>query len=82
MEWSSQVNVCAEYSARSASSGASAGAGHSTRSGRRGFHLGVEWGAGEATAGLLVLSVVEALAVIGLAAQVVLCTRPFGATAP
>jgi hypothetical protein len=44
--------------------------------------LAVYWAAGETAAGLLVLSVVEALTVIGLAAQVVLYTRPFGPTAP
>jgi hypothetical protein len=44
--------------------------------------LTVYWAAGEASAGLVVLSVVEALTVIGLAAQVLLYTRPFGPTAP
>ena len=44
--------------------------------------LTVYWAAGGTSAGLLVLSFVEALSVIGLAVQVVLYTRPFGPTAP
>ncbi|MDQ0598828.1 hypothetical protein QF037_003173 [Streptomyces canus] len=44
--------------------------------------LTVYWAAGENGAGLLVLSLVEALTVIGLASQVVVYTRPFGPTAP
>lgn len=44
--------------------------------------LTVYWVAGGTGAGLLALSLVEALTVIGLAAQVVVYTQPFGPTAP
>ncbi|NNN37948.1 hypothetical protein HLK59_48105 [Streptomyces sp. S3(2020)] len=40
--------------------------------------LTVYWAAGETSAGLLFLSVLEALGVIGLGVQVVLYARPFG----
>ncbi|MBD0843175.1 hypothetical protein [Streptomyces sp. TRM68416] len=39
--------------------------------------LAVYWGAGQTSPGLLAVSVVEALAVVGLAAQVVVYARPF-----
>ncbi|WP_282702481.1 hypothetical protein [Streptomyces sp. CC219B] len=39
--------------------------------------LAVYWGAGQTSPGLLAVSVVEALAVVGLAAQVVAYARPF-----
>ncbi|MFF7447083.1 MULTISPECIES: hypothetical protein [unclassified Streptomyces] len=44
--------------------------------------LAVYWAAGGTSAGLVVLSLVEALSVLGLAVQVVLYTQPFGPTAP
>lgn len=44
--------------------------------------LAVYWVAGETGAGLLVLSLVEALTVIGLAAQVIAYSLPLGPTAP
>lgn len=43
--------------------------------------LTVYWAAGESEAGLILLSVLEALAVIGLAVQLFLYARPFGQTA-
>ena len=43
--------------------------------------LVVYWGGGQVGAGLLVLSVFEALAAVGLGAQVVLYAQPFGAVA-
>ncbi len=39
--------------------------------------LAVYWGAGQTSAGLLVVSVFEAIGLVGLAAQVVLYARPF-----
>ncbi|MBC2905048.1 hypothetical protein [Streptomyces cupreus] len=39
--------------------------------------LAVYWGAGQTSTGLLVVSVLEALALMGLATQVVLYARPF-----
>jgi hypothetical protein len=44
--------------------------------------LTVYWGAGQTSAGLVVLSVVEALTVVGLGVQVVLYAGPFASPSP